>query len=437
MKLWGRWRSRLYLQVYLAFLGIVVMFAIATVAAFVLLHDDAEDLARLHAAERVVTELLPPVDAPVAELETALASWHEDIGLDLTVLDANGSVLASAGRVIEWPAREGDRAGFFNVRKGRTTAGVRLRDGRMALVSRDRGIRLHWLFALAFLGLAIAIGAHPLARRITRRLERLRVRVDELGGGDLGARVDVEGRDEVALLARSFNAAAARIEALVQTQTSVLAGASHELRSPLTRMRMAVELLEDGHRPELLARMRDDIHELDELIEELLAASRFQVNAMRREDLTEVDLLALAAEEAARVDATVAGESTPYHGESRWLVRMLRNLLENARRHSGAEHICVTVTPMADGAEIVVEDDGDGIPDALRERIFEPFYRPPGMREGRDRGVGLGLALVRQIAERHRGSARCEAHPVRGTRFVVRLGDTQGHDQASTPVTSS
>lgn len=421
MQLWRRWRSRLYLQVYLAFLGIVVMFAIATVATFVLLHNDAEDLARVRLAERVVTELLPPASAPIAELEATLGSWHEDLGLDLTVRDAQGVAMANTGRLLEWPEREVDQAGFIRVRKGRMTAGVRLRDGRVALVSREREVRLHWFFGLAILGIAIAFGAHPLARRITRRLERLRVRVEELGRGDLGARVEVEGRDEVAELARSFNAAAARIEALVQTQTSVLAGASHELRSPLTRMRMAVELLDDGERAELLTRMRDDIHELDELIEELLAASRFQTNVMRREDRTEVDLLALAAEEAARVGAEVAGESTPYRGEARWLVRMLRNLLENARRHSRAEHISVTVTPLGNGAQIIVEDDGDGIPEAFRERIFEPFYRPPGMREGHDRGVGLGLALVRQIAERHGGKAHCDAHPVQGTRFVVEL----------------
>jgi signal transduction histidine kinase len=103
------------------------------------------------------------------------------------------------------------------------------------------------------------------------------------------------------------------------------------------------------------------------------------------------------------------------------LVRLLRNLLENARRHSCAEHISVTVRPLGSGAQILVDDDGDGIPEALRERIFEPFYRPPGMREGHDRGVGLGLALVRQIAERHGGKARCDAHPVGGTRFVVEL----------------
>lgn len=397
------------------------MFAIATVTTFVLLQDEAEDLARVRAAERVVTELLPPASAPVAELRATLRAWHDELGLDLTVRDAQGVALANAGGLLEWPEREAAQSAFVSARKGRMTAGVRLRDGRVALMSRDREVRLHWLFALTLLGIAIAFGAHPLARRITRRLERLRVSVEELGRGDLGARVEVEGRDEVAELARSFNAAAARVEVLVQTQSSVLAGASHELRSPLTRMRVAVELLDGAERAELLARMRDDIHELDELIEELLAASRFQTNLMRREDRTEVDLLALAAEEAARVGAEVAGESTPYRGEARWLVRLLRNLLENARRHSCAEHISVTVRPLGSGAQILVDDDGDGIPEALRERIFEPFYRPPGMREGHDRGVGLGLALVRQIAERHGGKARCDAHPVGGTRFVVEL----------------
>ena len=98
---------------------------------------------------------------------------------------------------------------------------------------------------------AIGIGAYPVVRRLTRRLERLQARVDALGEGDLSARVDVEGTDEVAVLARSFNRAAERVEALVNAQRSTLASASHELRSPLARIRVALELLQGDERPEL------------------------------------------------------------------------------------------------------------------------------------------------------------------------------------------
>jgi methyl-accepting chemotaxis protein len=97
-----------------------------------------------------------------------------------------------------------------------------------------------WLVGIGLLVVAVALGAYPIARRLTRRLERLQRRVEALGAGELTARVEVEGHDEVADLARSFNRAADRIAHLVTAQRTVLAGASHELRSPLTRMRMAV-----------------------------------------------------------------------------------------------------------------------------------------------------------------------------------------------------
>jgi signal transduction histidine kinase len=126
--------------------------------------------------------------------------------------------------------------------------------------------------ALGLLALAVFVGAYPLARRLTRRLERLRAGVERLGAGGFEERVPVEGRDEVAALAGSFNQAADRIERLVGAQRAMLAGASHELRSPLARIRMAVELLGDEHEA-LKARMARDVGELDSLIEEMLTAS--------------------------------------------------------------------------------------------------------------------------------------------------------------------
>ena len=124
----------------------------------------------------------------------------------------------------------------------------------------------------------MAAVAFPVARRLARRIERLREHVDALGAGALSARVDAEGRDEVADLARSFNRSAERLEQLVNAQRSTLAGASHELRSPLARMRVACELLGDS-RPEIRERVARDIAELDGLIDELLLASRLEAGA--------------------------------------------------------------------------------------------------------------------------------------------------------------
>ena len=201
-------------------------------------------------------------------------------------------------------------------------------------------------------------------------------------------------------------------------QRGLLASASHELRSPLARIRMAVELLAGDARPELRERLEKDIAELDELIGELLLASRLDAQ-VQIDRFEEIDLLALVAEEAARTQATAGGEPVRVRGDARMLRRLVRNLLENARRHAAGSAVEANVAALPDGgARLRVEDRGPGVAEAERERIFELFYRPAGMGEG---GVGLGLALVRQIARHHGGDARCRPREGGGSCFEVDL----------------
>ena len=280
----------------------------------------------------------------------------------------------------------------------------------------------HSIYAviLAFLLLALVVGAvaYPLARRLTKRLERLQRAVESLGAGDLSARVPVEGHDEVAGLAASFNRAAERIEALVGAHKTLLANASHELRTPLARIRMATELIKESADPKRKAGLDQDIAELDLLIDEILLASR--LDAVADVDASEeVDLLALAAEECARYsDVQLDGESALVHGNPRLLRRLLRNLLENAQRH-GQPPTQVRIANTGGRAQIVVSDQGAGIPAAERARLFEPFYRRRG--SSNNVGAGLGLALVRQIAEHHRGGVEIAATSTDRNSFVVSL----------------
>ena len=272
---------------------------------------------------------------------------------------------------------------------------------------------------LALLALAVAVGlvAYPLVRRLTRRLERLQRAVESLGAGDLSARVPVEGRDEVARLAHSFNRAAGRIEELVVAHKALLASASHELRTPLARIRMATELIKESVDPKRKAGLDQDIAELDLLIDEILLASRLDAVAERGSE-EDTDLLALAAEECARYsDVQLGGESVVVHGDPRLLRRLLRNLLENAQRH-GKPPVSVRIAKHADAAEITVSDRGCAIPDDQRERLFEPFYRPRGTGNA---GTGLGLALVRQIVQHHGGSVRFASTAEGWSSFVASL----------------
>jgi len=255
-------------------------------------------------------------------------------------------------------------------------------------------------------------------RRLGRRLERLKDGVERLGSGDLGARVPVEGRDEVATLAASFNRSAERIEELIAAHRLLLANCSHELRTPLARIAVAVSLLGEGADAKTREELRRDIAELDHLIEEILLASRLEaVPGLEREE--PVDLLALAAEEAAHYDVEAEGEPVTVEGDRLLLRRLVRNLLENARRY-GAEPIEVSVAVREDRAVLEVRDHGPGVAADERERIFEPFYRPVATRET-GRGSGLGLALVRDIAGRHGGTVVCLAAEPAGSRFRVDL----------------
>ena len=225
---------------------------------------------------------------------------------------------------------------------------------------------------------------------------------------------------------RGSLSAAARIEALVKTHKSLLANASHELRSPLTRIRMGLELM-GGNQPSPAFReeILRNIAELDQLVDEILLASRLDAREADVGTVELVDLIGLAAEECARVDAdldvTAVPEGLEVRGVAKLLRRALRNLLENARRYSQGD-ITVVLQRHDGQAQLSVLDRGPGVPPALRERIFEPFYRLPGASE-RAGGVGLGLALVRSIAQRHNGSVRCEDQPdgSGGACFVLRL----------------
>ena len=281
-----------------------------------------------------------------------------------------------------------------------------------------------FLWMLALVGVAVAVGVFPIIRRLLKRLDVLQHSVQRFGEGDLGARVPVQGHDEVADLSRQFNAAAERIETLVQSHKSLLANASHELRSPLTRIRMGMELMgTDRPAPAFRAEILRNIAELDQLVDEILLASRLDAHETDVGTVELLDLTGLAAEECARTgaDLDASADTLEVAGVAKLLRRAVRNLLENARRYSQGD-IEVTLQRSGEWAEVRVCDHGPGVPEGQRERIFEPFYRLPGASE-RSGGVGLGLALVRSIALRHQGSVHCEdrADGQAGACFVLRL----------------
>jgi signal transduction histidine kinase len=410
---------RLYLQIYLAFVGILILFGGLVLGAWLMGPPSPQEQRILEAVASLMADVLP-ADRPPAQQQESLQRLARSFNLRLTLWSAEGRELAAVGERLPFPGERHARSGWMRAAGG-PIGMLRLPDGRWLVLRHPHATPhrhgLGLLLGIGMLALAVGVGAYPVARRLTRRLERLRAGVEELGGGDLRSRVRIEGKDEVADLARSFNRAADRIEALVGAQRTLLASASHELRSPLARIRMAVELM-SADRPELAAKAEVDIGELDDLIGELLLASRLE--AAPQLDLTEeVDLLGLVAEEAARSEAEVEGEAVSLRGEPRLLRRLARNLLDNARRYGAGSAVEARVGRTDGRAFLRVCDRGPGVPPDERERIFDPFYRLPGSpaREG----AGLGLFLVRQIARRHGGEARCLAREGGGSCFEVEL----------------
>src|SRR5262245_27278832 len=418
---------RLYLRIYLAVLASLAAFVLATGMLWQQFGDGGPARHALEMAGTLAQNVLPPATAPAPEQQAALEKLAANLGVDLSLFAADRTRLARVGDPLPAPDAGRPRRGWFRP-WGPPGGPIRLPDGRwlVAQVSHhDHRPGVPLFSALALVALAVGVGAYPVVRRLTRRLERLQAGVESLGAGELSARVKIEGRDEVARLAASFNRAAARIEELVSAHKSLLANASHELRTPLARIRMAVELMKESADAKRKRDLAQDIAELDALIDEILLASRLDAVKERTAD-EDVDLLALASEECARYEtAEATGEPVVVRGDPRLLRRLIRNLLENARRH-GAPPIEVRVSRAAGRAELRVCDHGPGIPEAERDDIFRPFHRFASAAAG----AGLGLALVRQIARRHGGDAQYLGRNGSTSCFVVTL-DVAPHGGAT------
>lgn len=411
--------TRLSHQIYAGFvLVVLIMVGIVAILGSPLSGRDLPDFVR--GTARLVAEQLPEADAPTAEVQTTLERAAHDLNARFTLWSAEGERIASVGAPISGPPEH--RSGWATNGLGPPPVVVELSDGRR-LGMGPRGLRLEGLFLQGLIALAVAmfVVSYPLSRWIARRLERLRDVVEDLGAGDLDARALVRGRDEVAQLARSFNEAASRIQRLVDGQRRVLASASHELRSPLTRLRMAVALMRRNAPPKVGLEAERDIAELDELVEDILLSARVQSGTSSGE-VVPIELSLLLREEASRVGGHVSeGDEVSVRGDAHQIRRMLRNVLENAQRYAGGEHVEAELVSTEQGARIRIQDRGPGVPPHERERVFEPFYRASGHSERRDGGVGLGLSLVREIARRHGGEAVCLPRSGGGTTIEIQL----------------
>jgi signal transduction histidine kinase len=448
--------GRLHSRIYLHSLLVLLVVALATIGVFALgargpfQREVAERLAR-HVASLAGEHFHDP-----ETLARRLRRLHDDLEVDITVRDLTGRLMGSAGAAV--PALAPGEAA--EVRAGRVVvagrpvwhAAVLVRDPGSgaplgiltASTHRHGGFAglLRPLLMITVILIIVAIATRPLARRIARPLERLTEAARRLGGGDLTARVPAPASrrpgdgdltagapapparrswrrrqrrpDELAELTRAFNEMAERVERNVRGQQELLANVSHELRSPLARVRMALELVPrdaDGE-----ARLRDierDLADLDRVIEDVLTTSRLEMTGLPTR-LESVDVQALLAELAERAlhDPVLAGQSVSVAAgppltlvaDAVLLRRALWNLVENAAKY-GAPPITLAAADADGKVTLSVTDDGPGIPPEERERVLAPFYRADRARTpGAVAGIGLGLTLARRVAEVHGGA---------------------------------
>lgn len=266
-----------------------------------------------------------------------------------------------------------------------------------------------------------------LVGRTLRPVEDIRREVAGIGSLDLHRRVPVPPHpDEIGRLAGTMNAMLERLESAVNRQRRFVADASHELRSPLARMRSELETADPATGSELLTSLHEEVAHLQTMVEDLLILARHEAEpaAVRSEP---VDLDDIVLEEAAsirrrgRIQVDITGVSAAHvHGDPRELRRAIRNLCDNAGRHA-TSLVSMTLHEIDDRAVFGIADDGPGIPRDMEETIFERFARLDDARNRDTGGTGLGLAIVREIIERHGGQISIDGSHRPGARFVVTL----------------
>jgi signal transduction histidine kinase len=327
------------------------------------------------------------------------------------------------------PPRFRPREVLTGMRADRMLVSLRLPDGEWL----NLGIRLTpprpwhsetFLAAFALMTVAAMGLIFWATRRLTRPVRQLAEAADRLGRDVNAPPLPEDGPREVATAAHAFNTMAERIRRFVQDRTQMLAAISHDLRTPITRMRLRAEFVEDE---EIRAKMLADLAEMEAMVNASLAFARDEAAL---EPTVPLDIAALAR--TVLDEASDAGDAPPeafaYSGPERLTVRArpialkraLSNLVQNALRYGGAARI--RIEPPAGGmVRILVEDDGPGIPPALLEEVFQPFRRLEDSRNRETGGSGLGLAIARNIARGHGGDVTLENREGGGLSAILSL----------------
>lgn len=317
---------------------------------------------------------------------------------------------------------------------------------RLFLINQQRSWTFFFLQPqhLWIIGLVVLL-CYAFAYHLTSPVRRLRSVVDCFGRGDLAARAPVNRKDEIGELARSFNQMANRIQTLVGAERRLLLDISHELRSPLARLGVAVELARSGEdREHMLDRIQKEADRLNELVGELLQVTRVETDPSQQKNdavhLDELlaDLVYDSLLEAKAKDCTLrlnAPASMVVFGDEELIRRALENVLRNAIRYAPlGTAVDIDLAQSHDNAIVKIRDYGPGVPDDSLTRIFDPFYRVDSDRNRASGGLGLGLAIARRSVELHKGKLTAQnARPGLLVTIEFPLGATDSSAASAKP----
>lgn len=272
--------------------------------------------------------------------------------------------------------------------------------------------------------LIVLILLYYATRRLFAPLQTIRTGVQHFGAGELDYRIQLKRRDELGELAQSFNTMADDIQQMLEAKRQLLLAISHELRSPLTRTKVATELLDDAEQRQRLHR---ELNEIDKLIEELLETERLStphrvlnraphgLNGLIRQMIDDFY-------QEQNIQFTPAAEEIVLAVDAARIKLLLKNLLDNALRHSPAgKAVSISLRKTADNIALQVRDEGEGIEPEHLPHLTEPFYRVDPSRQRETGGYGLGLYLCRMIVEAHGGTLVIESQKQQGTSITISL----------------
>jgi signal transduction histidine kinase len=281
------------------------------------------------------------------------------------------------------------------------------------------------LAVLLFVMAAVVLSAHRVLNRLLQPLRALTDGVDRLSAGQLDVVVTTNARDEFGRLTDAFNQMVGRVRDMVRARDQLLLDVSHELRSPVTRLKVALELVPDTG---MKARMSADVAEMEIMIGELLELERLRdgprISRVRHNVVSIVaDVAGNFRDRPPNVRVVPGKPEILVDIDPDRIRTVIRNLLENAIKFSlpDSRPVEVFVGQNGEQAVIRVTDDGPGVPEADMSRVFEPFFRVDRSRSRKTGGYGLGLSIARRIVEAHGGLIAVENHPQRGVSFIVTL----------------